>query len=60
MSDSEAELVAACAAGIGHVVMSVRPGNAPLTSVGREFPIVHSLLQLSTFSFVCKLHARHE
>ena len=46
VSDAEAELVAARAAGIGHVVMSVRPGNAPLTSVGREFPIVHSLLQL--------------
>jgi 2,3-diketo-5-methylthio-1-phosphopentane phosphatase len=46
VSDAEAELVAARAAGIGHVVMSVRPGNAPLTPVGREFPIVHSLLQL--------------
>ncbi len=46
VSDAEAELVAARAAGIGHVVMSVRPGNVPLTSVGREFPIVQSLLQL--------------
>lgn len=46
VSDAEAELVAAREAGIGHVVMSVRPGNASLTAVGREFPIVHSLLQL--------------
>ena len=46
VSDAEGELVAARAAGVGHVVMSVRPGNAPLTSVGHEFPIVHSLLQL--------------
>lgn len=46
VSDSEAELVAAREAGIGHVVMCVRPGNAPLTSVGRDFPIIHSLLQL--------------
>jgi len=46
VSDAEAELVAAREAGIGHVVMSVRPGNAKLTDVGREFPIVHSLMQL--------------
>ena len=46
VSDAEAELVAARKAGIGHVVMSVRPGNAPLTSVGKEFPIIYSLLQL--------------
>jgi len=46
VSDAEAELVAAREAGIGHVVMSVRPGNVPLTSVGREFPVVHSLMQL--------------
>jgi methylthioribulose 1-phosphate dehydratase/enolase-phosphatase E1 len=46
VSDAEGELVAAREAGIGHVVMSVRPGNALLTDVGREFPIVHSLLQV--------------
>lgn len=46
VSDAEAELVAAKAAGIGHVVMSIRPGNVPLTSVGKAFPAVHSLLQL--------------
>lgn len=47
VSDSEGELVAAREAGVGHVVMSVRPGNAPLTDVGKqEFPIIHSLLQL--------------
>lgn len=46
VSDAEAELVAAREAGVGYVVMSVRPGNAPLTDVGREFPIVYSLLQL--------------
>jgi len=46
VSDAEAELVAAREAGIRHVVMSVRPGNACLTDVGREFSIVHSLLQL--------------
>ena len=45
-SDSEAELVAARDAGIGFPVMSVRPGNAPLTNVGREFPAIFSLLQL--------------
>jgi len=46
VSDAEAELVAARAAGIGFPVMSVRPGNAPLTDVGRGFPIVFSLLQI--------------
>jgi len=46
VSDAEAELVAAREAGIGFPVMSVRPGNAPLTSVGREFPIIYSLLQV--------------
>mmetsp|Transcript_30542 Transcript_30542/g.44604 ORF Transcript_30542/g.44604 Transcript_30542/m.44604 type:complete len:662 (+) Transcript_30542:190-2175(+) len=45
-SDAEAELVAARKAGIGFPVMSVRPGNAPLTNVGKEFPIIYSLLQL--------------
>jgi len=46
VSDAEAELVAARAAGIGFPVMSVRPGNEPLTEVGREFPIIFSLLQI--------------
>jgi len=46
VSDSEDELVAAREAGIGFPVMSVRPGNAPMTDVGKSFPIVHSLLQL--------------
>lgn len=46
VSDAEAELVAAREAGVGNVVMSIRPGNVPITSVGKEFPIVHSLLQL--------------
>lgn len=46
VSDAEAELVAAKEAGIGHVVMSIRPGNVPLTNVGKAFPAVHSLLQL--------------
>ena len=46
VSDAEAELVAAKEAGIGNIVMSIRPGNVPLTSVGNDFPAVHSLLQL--------------
>ena len=46
VSDSESELVAAKDAGVGYVVMSVRPGNEPLTKDGRQFPIIHSLLQL--------------
>jgi len=46
ISDAEAELVAARTAGIGFPVMSVRPGNAPLGDVGREFPIIFSLLQI--------------
>jgi 2,3-diketo-5-methylthio-1-phosphopentane phosphatase len=46
VSDAEPELVAAREAGVGFPVMSVRPGNIPLTDVGREFPIVHSLLQI--------------
>jgi len=46
VSDAEAELVAAKEAGIGHVVMSIWPGNVPLTSVGKSFPAVYSLLQL--------------
>jgi methylthioribulose 1-phosphate dehydratase / enolase-phosphatase E1 len=46
-SDLEAELKAASQAGIGHTVMTVRPGNAPLTAHGRkEYPPAHSLLQL--------------
>jgi len=46
VSDLEDELVAARSAGIGAAVMSIRPGNAPITNVGRGFPAVHSLLQL--------------
>ena len=45
-SDSEAELVAARDAGIGCPVMTVRPGNAPLTPVADGFPRVESLLAL--------------
>ena len=46
VSDAEPELVAAREAGVGFPVMSVRPGNAPLTNIGREFPIILSLLQI--------------
>lgn len=46
VSDAEAELVAAKEAGIGHVIMSIRPGNEPLSHVGKSFSAVHSLLQL--------------
>ena len=46
VSDAEAELVAAREAGVGYVVMSVRPGNAVMTPVGYEFPRVFSLMQL--------------
>ena len=46
VSDAEAELVAARSAGIGFVVMSVRPGNAVMTSVGYEFPRIFSMMQL--------------
>lgn len=46
VSDAIEELVAAKEAGIGHVIMSVRPGNVPLTSDAKVFPAVHSLLQL--------------
>ena len=46
ISDAEEELVAARQAGIGFPVMSVRPGNAPLTDIGREFPMIYSLLQV--------------
>jgi methylthioribulose 1-phosphate dehydratase/enolase-phosphatase E1 len=46
VSDAEGELVAAKEAGIGNVVMSIRPGNVPLTNVGKSFPAVYSLLQL--------------
>lgn len=46
VSDAEDELVAARQAGIGKAVMSVRPGNARMTSVGKGFPAIYSLLQL--------------
>ncbi|OEU23143.1 2,3-diketo-5-methylthio-1-phosphopentane phosphatase [Fragilariopsis cylindrus CCMP1102] len=45
-SDSEAELIAANEAGIGKVVMTIRPGNAPLSLSKHEHPQVFSLLQL--------------
>jgi 2,3-diketo-5-methylthio-1-phosphopentane phosphatase len=45
-SDAEAELVAAREAGIGHVVMTIRPGNEPLSETGKDFVAVHSLMQL--------------
>jgi methylthioribulose 1-phosphate dehydratase / enolase-phosphatase E1 len=46
VSDAVDELLAAKKAGIGQVVMSIRPGNVPLTTVGKSFPAIHSLLQL--------------
>jgi len=46
VSDSEAELQAAKAAGVGWPVMCVRPGNAPLTSSSDGLPVVRSLLEL--------------
>lgn len=47
VSDAEAELYAAEEAGIGAPIMSIRPGNAPLTPAGKkDFPAIHSLLQL--------------
>ncbi|CAJ1933088.1 unnamed protein product [Cylindrotheca closterium] len=46
-SDSEAELKAAKEGGIGHPIMTVRAGNAPITAAGKqEFPQIFSLLQL--------------
>lgn len=46
VSDLEAEIVAADAAGMKAVV-AVRPGNAPLSEVTKgKFPLVRSLLQL--------------
>lgn len=46
-SDAEAELKAAKEAGVGHAIMTIRPGNAPLTAQGsKAYPQVFSLLQL--------------
>mmetsp|Transcript_3936 Transcript_3936/g.9563 ORF Transcript_3936/g.9563 Transcript_3936/m.9563 type:complete len:650 (+) Transcript_3936:107-2056(+) len=46
-SDSEAELEAAREAKVGHVVMTIRPGNAPLTAKGKKaYPQAFSLLQM--------------
>jgi methylthioribulose 1-phosphate dehydratase/enolase-phosphatase E1 len=48
-SDAEPELFAAREAKVGHVIMSIRPGNVPLTKVAagkEEFPAIYSLLQL--------------
>jgi methylthioribulose 1-phosphate dehydratase/enolase-phosphatase E1 len=46
VSDAEAELVAAKEAGVGHAIMSIRPGNAPLTAQGKKYRQIFSLLQL--------------
>lgn len=46
VSDAEGELLAAKESGIGHVVMSIRPGNVPLTRESKNYPAIHSLLQL--------------
>ena len=46
-SDSPQELAAATQAGIGKCVMTVRPGNAPLTPEdSQKYPKVYSLMQL--------------
>jgi 2,3-diketo-5-methylthio-1-phosphopentane phosphatase len=46
-SDLEQELEAARGAGIGHQIMTVRPGNVPISPQGRkDFPQIFSLLQL--------------
>jgi len=46
-SDSEAELIAANEAGVGKVVMTIRAGNAPLSSSSKQtHPQIFSLLQL--------------
>lgn len=46
ISDSENELTAARRAGIGFSIMSVRPGNTPLTSTSEAIPKIFSLLQV--------------
>lgn len=46
VSDAEAELRAAREAGISRSIMSIRPGNAKLTSYGKSLPAIFSLLQL--------------
>ena len=46
VSDAETELRAAREAGIGHAIMSIRPGNAKLTDYGKSLPSVYSLMQL--------------
>jgi 2,3-diketo-5-methylthio-1-phosphopentane phosphatase len=38
VSDAEAELRASREAGITHSIMSIRPGNAPLTGFGKSLP----------------------
>jgi len=46
-SDSEAELIAANEAGVGKVVMTIRAGNAPLSTLSKQkHPQIFSLLQL--------------
>ena len=47
VSDAEAELEAAKQVGVGHVLMSIRPGNSSRTMQGKQmYPHVFSLLQL--------------
>ena len=47
VSDAVAELEAATAAGIGCAVMSIRPGNVPLSaSDKKKYPSIYSLMQL--------------
>jgi 2,3-diketo-5-methylthio-1-phosphopentane phosphatase len=46
-SDDEAELKAAKEAGIGNPIMSIRPGNAPISSTRKlDSPRIFSLMQL--------------
>lgn len=46
-SDLEMELEAARAAGIGHPIMTVRPGNSAISPQGKkDFPQIFSLMQL--------------
>ncbi len=46
-SDLEDELKAAREAGIGHPIMSIRPGNVPVSPQGRkDYPQIVSLMQL--------------
>ena len=47
VSDVVEELAAARQAGIGGTVLSIRPGNAPVSSQDKQdYPVIHSLLQI--------------